>query len=68
MIILNAGTGICNLGSWLVEGKQKIRAHIFITHTRWEHIQGFPFFTPAFLYGNEFFLYGQGKMSQPFPA
>ncbi|MEW5922012.1 MAG: hypothetical protein AB1796_13925 [Bacillota bacterium] len=36
LIILNAGTGICNLGNRLVEGKQKVRAHILITHTHCE--------------------------------
>lgn len=66
LIILDAGTGICNLGNWLVEKRKNVRAHIFITHTHWDHIQGFPFFTPAFLPGNEVFLYGQNKMNQTF--
>ncbi len=66
LIILDGGTGLCNLGNCLVETKKQVRAHIFITHTHWDHIQGFPFFTPAYLPGNELFLYGEGKFNQSF--
>jgi phosphoribosyl 1,2-cyclic phosphodiesterase len=45
--IFDAGSGIRDLGLELV--KSKIRTlHLFITHTHWDHIQGFPFFTPAY--------------------
>ncbi|MBK6481067.1 MAG: response regulator [Saprospiraceae bacterium] len=46
LLILDAGTGIRQLGlSLLHEFKQKpINAHIFVGHTHWDHIQGFPFF------------------------
>lgn len=53
LIILDAGTGIRNLGNELMEHNEKIRAHILITHPHWDHIQGFPFFKPAFVKGNE---------------
>ena len=66
LIILDSGTGICNLGSYLIETRKRVKAHIFITHTHWDHIQGFPFFTPAYLPGNEFSLYGQGKIDLTF--
>ncbi len=66
LIILDAGTGICNLGNSLAETRKKVKAHIFITHTHWDHIQGFPFFTPAYLPDNEFYLYGQGKLDHTF--
>ena len=32
--------------------------HLLIGHTHWDHIQGFPFFTPAFLPGSELNVYG----------
>lgn len=66
LIILDAGTGICNLAAELTKRDERIKAHIFITHTHWDHIQGFPFFTPAFTKGNEFILCGQNKMNHTF--
>jgi phosphoribosyl 1,2-cyclic phosphodiesterase len=30
---------------------------MFFTHTHWDHIQGFPFFEPAFMNGNTFHIY-----------
>lgn len=48
IFILDSGTGIRELGMKLV--RQKARAiNIFVTHTHWDHIQGFPFFIPIFL-------------------
>jgi len=32
--------------------------HLFLSHLHWDHIQGFPFFTPAFLPGYEIHIYG----------
>ena len=46
-IILDAGTGIRNLGHWLMR-KGVTSATILLSHTHWDHINGFPFFTPAF--------------------
>jgi len=47
--VIDAGTGIRELGKDLVESKHK-QDEIFIafTHFHWDHIQGFPFFAPAF--------------------
>ena len=58
LLILDAGTGIRNLGNDLMEHNQKISAHIFITHPHWDHIQGFPFFKPAFVEGNDLTILG----------
>ena len=60
LIIFDAGSGMRELGRYLMtrefaEGKG--RAAIFFTHTHWDHIQGFPFFVPAFIPGNEFDVY-----------
>jgi len=46
-IIFDAGTGIRNLGHWLLR-KDVNEAHLLLSHTHWDHINGFPFFTPAF--------------------
>lgn len=63
-IILDSGTGICNLGKQLTGSGQN--AYILISHTHWDHIQGFPFFAPVFVHGNRFTLYGEGKMGLSF--
>jgi DNA-binding response OmpR family regulator len=56
-VIFDAGTGIRELGLELTrEGGRKL--HLFITHTHWDHIQGFPFFTPAYVPGFEIVIYG----------
>ncbi|MGR9086365.1 MAG: MBL fold metallo-hydrolase [Gammaproteobacteria bacterium] len=57
LIILDAGTGIHVLGHKLLE-RMPIDAHIFITHTHWDHIQGLPFFMPLFVSGNDISIYG----------
>ena len=56
-IIFDAGSGIRNLGRELAAGEPG-RIHLFITHTHWDHIQGFPFFAPAFTPGFEIVVYG----------
>jgi ribonuclease BN (tRNA processing enzyme) len=60
LVILDAGTGIRELGRSLVAGANgtPIRGDIFFTHAHWDHIQGLPFFTPAFQRGNKFTLWG----------
>lgn len=57
LIILDAGTGIHALAHTLT-GEMPITAHIFITHTHWDHIQGLPFFTPMFIKNNRIKIYG----------
>ena len=58
LIVLDAGTGIRALGDALLAEKPAgLRGHIFITHTHWDHIQGFPFFAPLFVPGNEWHVY-----------
>ncbi len=61
LIILDAGTGIRNLGDHLIANGESIRAYILITHPHWDHIQGFPFFKPAFVSGNEITVIGTDR-------
>ncbi|GHV75043.1 hypothetical protein AGMMS49940_23450 [Spirochaetia bacterium] len=52
LAIVDMGTGIRSLGDWLMEHdfpKGPIDADIFVTHTHWDHIMGFPMFTPLFI-------------------
>jgi CheY-like chemotaxis protein len=57
ILVFDAGSGIRELGLELAKGPPR-KVHLFITHTHWDHIQGFPFFTPAFLPGWELVVYG----------
>ncbi|MDX2228959.1 MAG: MBL fold metallo-hydrolase [Leptolyngbyaceae cyanobacterium bins.349] len=56
-LIFDGGTGIRVLGQSLL-AQMPVEGHLFFTHSHWDHIQGFPFFTPAFVKGNHFSIYG----------
>ncbi len=61
LLILDAGTGIRSLGNHLLQGEfgeGRGEAHLFLTHTHWDHIQGLPFFGPAYVPGNFFTIRG----------
>ena len=47
ILILDAGTGIRNLGSAIIS-KPDLEIFVIVTHSHWDHIQGFPFFTPIY--------------------
>ena len=58
LFVFDCGTGIRELGlSLLGRSATPPRIHILIGHTHWDHIQGFPFFTPVFLPGTEINIY-----------
>ncbi len=64
LIVLDAGSGLRPLGLDLMAGKWgrgKGTVHIFLSHLGWDHIQGVPFFTPAYVPGNRIIFYS------PFP-
>lgn len=46
-LILDAGTGIRGLGQTYMNDDVS-HIHILLTHTHWDHINGFPFFVPAY--------------------
>jgi phosphoribosyl 1,2-cyclic phosphodiesterase len=60
IIVLDAGTGIRPLGLELTEefkGKP-LDITLLISHTHWDHIQGFPFFMPAYNAANKLRILG----------
>ncbi len=49
LFICDAGTGLRELGVHLLAREDKhLEAHLFFSHMHWDHIQGFPFFVPAY--------------------
>jgi len=59
VMLLDCGTGAREAGLALArEFKGKtLHVHVFVSHTHWDHIQGFPFFVPAYVPGNHLTLY-----------
>jgi phosphoribosyl 1,2-cyclic phosphodiesterase len=62
-LILDGGTGLRLLGQKLLK-EMPVTAHIFFSHVHWDHIQGFPFFAPAFVPGNTIHLYGGNDVTR----
>ncbi len=60
LIVIDAGTGIRLLGNYLIKkyGTKIPPIHLFLTHSHWDHIQGFPFFIPAYIPGTKITIYG----------
>jgi ribonuclease BN (tRNA processing enzyme) len=61
LMIVDAGSGIRELGLYMMSHdlpKGPIRAELFLTHTHWDHIMGFPFFTPIYVPGTRLKVYG----------
>ena len=63
LIVFDAGSGIRDLGLSLMSGGPR-RLHIFTTHTHWDHIQGFPFFTPAYVPGYDITVYASPSVDK----
>ncbi len=72
LFICDAGSGIRELGKDIVTRKnQPTEYHLLITHTHWDHIQGFPFFIPAYMKEAQIRVYGayqllSGQMSSEY--
>lgn len=65
LIIIDAGSGIRRLGQHLKqENSGRITGSILISHTHWDHIQGFPFFSPIMGRNNRFVLVGQKRVDK----
>jgi phosphoribosyl 1,2-cyclic phosphodiesterase len=65
LIILDGGTGIRELGNTLVMRNKQVRASILLSHYHWDHIQGLPFFAPAYNANNALTIYGANHPQFP---
>lgn len=66
LIVLDCGTGLRELGLHLMATHQgPIDGHMLVTHTHWDHIQGFPFFVPVLAAGNHFAIYSPRGIEKP---
>ena len=61
VILCDAGTGIRDYALSLPAQGGPSTYHIFVSHLHWDHIQGFPFFTPAYIPGNRVIFHGFHK-------
>lgn len=62
LLIFDLGTGLRMLGNELMQGafgRGAGHAHLFLSHLHWDHIQGWPFFRPAYIAGNQFDFYAR---------
>jgi phosphoribosyl 1,2-cyclic phosphodiesterase len=64
LVIFDAGSGLRSLGLELAK-EMPVKATVFFSHVHWDHIQGFPFFIPAFTEGNSFDMYGPRLQCRP---
>ncbi|PKN19333.1 MAG: hypothetical protein CVU71_07435 [Deltaproteobacteria bacterium HGW-Deltaproteobacteria-6] len=72
-IVCDAGTGLRDFGNHYMKARMSGEKNlpnvfnIFMSHLHWDHIQGFPFFTPAFMPGNRINIYGcHGALEESF--
>jgi len=67
ILIFDAGTGIRELGLALTNEflGEPLTLHLFISHTHWDHIQGFPFFVPAYEATTTLHIYGSPGQGRP---
>ncbi|MFZ5894551.1 MAG: MBL fold metallo-hydrolase [Myxococcota bacterium] len=62
LFICDGGTGLRELGLALLARKAEgVEAHMFFSHMHWDHIQGFPFFLPAYAPKNHLHVYEVDK-------
>lgn len=60
-LLCDMGTGLRRFGRYVTDkhgGASPQVYHFLMSHLHWDHIMGFPFFTPAYVPGNRIHIYG----------
>ncbi|WP_216904222.1 GAF domain-containing protein [Synechococcus sp. CCY 9618] len=64
LLVIDCGTGAHGLGQALMrERPEGMEGSLLISHTHWDHIQGFPFFAPFFAPGHSWDVFGPSGLS-----
>ena len=61
-VVLECGTGARELGRDMMK-RLPLKLHVLFSDYRWDHIQGFPFFTPVYIPTSEIHVYGPKRGS-----
>jgi phosphoribosyl 1,2-cyclic phosphodiesterase len=48
VVVVDAGTGVRALGDKLSSENEKVDIHLLVTHIHWDHVLGFPYFSPLY--------------------
>ena len=64
LVILDAGTGIRELGAELMREEHRGPISLVLTHVHWDHIQGLPFFAPLWQQGNRIQIFPMATPEQ----
>jgi phosphoribosyl 1,2-cyclic phosphodiesterase len=59
ILMFDCGTGAREMGAALAHefADRDLNLHLLVSHTHWDHIQGFPFFVPAYLANSNITIY-----------
>jgi len=67
LVILDAGTGLINLGRAIDKnGPDPLTATLLFTHTHHDHLEGLPFFKPAYKASTQLYIFGPKSLSLDF--
>jgi len=62
LLVIDAGSGLRTFGrDCMKKGPTGHKINLLFTHYHWDHLMGFPFFTPGYIKGNEVNFYGETK-------
>jgi phosphoribosyl 1,2-cyclic phosphodiesterase len=63
-LVLDAGTGLRELGKRLMTEGRSSPVHLFLSHTHWDHVMGLPFFAPLYDKNNHLLVYPLANEAQ----
>jgi len=64
VLLCDAGTGLINFGNEIIKQQDIRKLLIIMTHYHWDHINGLPFFVPAFVPDWNIGLFGPGQSAK----